>query len=294
MTRTAQQYFWLQDHHFREKLKAIIQFYCRVYYVELIRFTVLGNHYHTVVKCMKPTCDAADVRRRFELAQARLKHPQKWDDSKLEHYHQRFGDISKLAWEINYHSAALHNKENGTSGHLWGSRFKSQIIEDGDNLLEVMAYVDLNAVAANMVEDPADYPFCSAREDMEALRRGDHPVIYPAGFLQNYAAKDRAACYMLWLQCRAQLKRGKPVDIGALKINQVLAPKSPGSGLVRAEDLMDLVHSSHQRLPPQWSMAVFGSATFVAEITGKQVADTIPEMTKPSNVNIHGDRAPPD
>ena len=38
-----------------------------------------------------------------------------------------------------------------------GSRFKSVIVENGDTLINLLAYIDLNPVRANMVERPEDY-----------------------------------------------------------------------------------------------------------------------------------------
>ncbi|MEO0446755.1 MAG: hypothetical protein AAF191_11845, partial [Verrucomicrobiota bacterium] len=47
---------------------------------------------------------------------------------------------------------------HGRKGTLWEGRYRSTLIEDGEeSLLQVAAYIDLNAVRAGIVEDPKDY-----------------------------------------------------------------------------------------------------------------------------------------
>ncbi len=46
-------------------------------------------------------------------------------------------------------------------GFFWGDRFKSLWVEDGDTLINLLAYVDLNFVRAGIVDRPAHYRWCS-------------------------------------------------------------------------------------------------------------------------------------
>ncbi len=39
----------------------------------------------------------------------------------------------------------------------WAERFKSQIVEKGETLINCLAYIDLNPVRAGLVEKPEDY-----------------------------------------------------------------------------------------------------------------------------------------
>ena len=290
MTRTAQQCFWLEEHNFREKVQEIIQFYCRVYYVDLLRFAVLGNHYHVVVKARKTSCDAADIRARFHLAQSVLRHPQIWNESRLEHFHRRYSDISMFAWEINFHSATNHNRMFGTSGHFWGSRFKSQIVEGGESLLKVMTYVDLNAFAANMVEDPQDYPHCSAYFDNLALQRGENPQIYPAGFLQRLPKKQQGLSYLIWLKYLAVVKRGKPLpssDSQALSIEKTSEESKPEI------DFLMMAQSYQDNPPPGLAIQVYGTLAFIKELTTENSSHEIREEGTPTVEGKQGSRPPP-
>ncbi|MDR3303038.1 MAG: hypothetical protein LBS86_01360, partial [Treponema sp.] len=45
------------------------------------------------------------------------------------------------------------------TGHLWGERFFSSIIEDADHFGVVSAYIDRNPVKANLVWKASDWQF---------------------------------------------------------------------------------------------------------------------------------------
>ena len=63
--------------------------------------------------------------------------------------------------EIKQKFARYYNKKHDRCGYFWGSRFKSVIVENGDTLINLLAYIDLNPLRANLVERPDDYRWCS-------------------------------------------------------------------------------------------------------------------------------------
>ncbi|MCL5781098.1 MAG: hypothetical protein M1119_09445 [Firmicutes bacterium] len=50
------------------------------------------------------------------------------------------------------------NRKYERCGHLFQDRFKSEVIDNDQYLLEVTRYIHLNPVQANMVKDAAHYP----------------------------------------------------------------------------------------------------------------------------------------
>ena len=42
-------------------------------------------------------------------------------------------------------------------GYFWGDRFKSVIVENGETLINCLAYIDLNPLRAGLVERPEQY-----------------------------------------------------------------------------------------------------------------------------------------
>jgi putative transposase len=59
---------------------------------------------------------------------------------------------SIMRWILSVFAMA-YNKRMGFTGHVWGSRFFSRIIENLKELLQVFEYIDGNPVRANLVED---------------------------------------------------------------------------------------------------------------------------------------------
>src|SRR6266576_423094 len=59
--------------------------------------------------------------------------------------------------------AVWFNRRHERSGHLYGGRFKAFVIEKETYFLEVLRYVVLNPVRANIVSRPEDYRWSSYR-----------------------------------------------------------------------------------------------------------------------------------
>ena len=63
--------------------------------------------------------------------------------------------------EIKLNFTRFYNKRHGRRGYFWGDRFKSVVVEDGNTLINCLAYIDLNPVRAGLVEKPEDYRWSS-------------------------------------------------------------------------------------------------------------------------------------
>ncbi|MBD3272357.1 MAG: hypothetical protein GF384_07455 [Elusimicrobia bacterium] len=63
------------------------------------------------------------------------------------------------------------NKQYSRSGKLWENRYKIHIV-DPDCEWIVCRYIELNPVRANMVKNPEDYSYSSAKEHITAQRDG--------------------------------------------------------------------------------------------------------------------------
>jgi hypothetical protein len=50
-----------------------------------------------------------------------------------------------------------YNQRHNRRGTLWGERFKSVIVENGESLINCLAYIDLNPLRAGIVSRPEDY-----------------------------------------------------------------------------------------------------------------------------------------
>jgi putative transposase len=94
--------------------------------IEIYHWCLMGNHYHLVLKMRKPE------------------------------------RISKLIGGIQQVYAQYYHKRYHTAGRLFGSRFKSQVIEDESYLLVCGRYVERNPVRAGLIKNPWDWSESSA------------------------------------------------------------------------------------------------------------------------------------
>jgi len=94
------------------------------------------------------------------------------------HYHLavRSGPVP-LSRTMGYVQARFgqdYNRRNRSSGPRWQSRYKARIVEDSRYLAQLIAYIHLNPVVANIVDDPVAYPHSGHRD---LVRRSKEPLI---------------------------------------------------------------------------------------------------------------------
>jgi hypothetical protein len=74
---------------------------------------------------------------------------------------EKWGNVSEFTREIKLELARYYNKRHNRRGYFWGDRFKSVLVENGETLINYLAYIDLNPIRAGLVELPEDYRWCS-------------------------------------------------------------------------------------------------------------------------------------
>lgn len=197
MTRTAQQKFWLEN---EQELKAywvdLLKFYSSIFYVEILSYTILSDHFHICLSVRRPQFDPEDVRRRFEACQARNRYKRPFEPNMVRQYYNAFCDLSKFMHAVNWRMAIRHNRMKKTKGHFWGAPFKSKVIDSKQYLLTVMTYIELNPVRAGMVNRAEDFPFSSIARIKEALVRRTSDPTPKVGFLATLPDFRRGEAYI--------------------------------------------------------------------------------------------------
>ncbi|MEE9123135.1 MAG: hypothetical protein V3U14_01390, partial [candidate division NC10 bacterium] len=94
-------------------------------------------------------------------------------------------------------------------GRLWQSRYRARVIDTEDYFRQVISYVHLNPVAADVVTDPADYPYSGHREIVGLclpylVERS--AVLQSFGFGDDYGS---SADYLRWVRSVAEIRRAK-------------------------------------------------------------------------------------
>jgi putative transposase len=153
--------------------------------VRVRTYVVMANHFHLLCEVPEPRpLTQSEVLERIEAcygpqrAQA-LKEtlarcaegPDAIEESNrlLDPFRRRMHDVSIFLKELKGRFAQGFNRRHGRYGTLWAERFKSVLLEGGQAVATLAAYIDLNPVRAGLCEDPKDYRYCGYAE---ALAKG--------------------------------------------------------------------------------------------------------------------------
>jgi len=157
-TKVVQDLFFLISEEEKKHFMDLLRLLSQTFFVEILAFQVMDNHFHIVLKIETPE----DIS--MEELEARFKNlypDREFNPNRASYYVERWGNLSMFMKTLNERFAVYYNRKHGTSGHFWGTRFKSVILADEEAVLSCMAYVELNAVRASMVKRPSDYQYGS-------------------------------------------------------------------------------------------------------------------------------------
>jgi len=154
MSRTALDGFPLGDIE-KDFMLDLIRRYAALYFVEILGFCLMGNHFHLLVK-MFPEYKFTDenIKKRYEGF---------YGDDRMFEYGQvpslreKLSNLSEFVREIKVGFARYYNRRHNRRGYFWGDRFKSVIVEKGETLVNCLAYIDLNPLRAGLEGLPEEY-----------------------------------------------------------------------------------------------------------------------------------------
>jgi putative transposase len=182
---------------------------------EVWDYVIMGNHYHAMIYI--PRADAmsrAEVLRRWQEAELAVNRPVQDDPNEevLEAHRQRIHDISFIVGNFQQRFTQWHNKRNDRWGKLFGGRLDSVLLDEHGAVARVMAYITLNAVREQIVDDPTEYRWSGYAERMAKgeLRDNDRNLaVYlqrelgmADGMLQG---SDEAVMSRVWKRFRETL-----------------------------------------------------------------------------------------
>ena len=164
--------------------------------LEVLTWTCLDNHFHLLLNVPS---EAEGARLRAEISEEEIFERMKKCYSKayLEETQQRLKrfrstpgkealaeammqrlraqmyDISAYMHIVQRRFSTWFNDRHGRRGTLWQGRFGSTLVEaSGEALRKTAAYIDLNAVRAQIVKDPKDYRWCGYGEAVAGRTEG--------------------------------------------------------------------------------------------------------------------------
>jgi REP element-mobilizing transposase RayT len=162
--------------------------------VEVLTYAVMSNHFHLLARvpdrekflrrfegegCEEKLLEhltllyseAYVAGLRHELADLRSRGMSKPAEELMDRFRKRFCDVTLFMKELKERFSRWFNKHHGRRGTLWMDRYKSVLVQDGDALRTMAAYIDLNPVRAGLVKDPKDYRWCGYAEAVAGSKR---------------------------------------------------------------------------------------------------------------------------
>ena len=172
MSRTALDGFVLKDVE-KEFLLRLIKKMSSVYFVELLGFCIMGNHFHMLVRMLPGDLfDEREIKRRFAIYYGPDARPDMCE-KRIKHFRSKWSSLSEYMREIKQRFSRCYNKRHDRRGFFWADRFKSVIVEEGDTLINCLSYIDLNPVRAGLVERPEDYRWSSLGYHIQSGNKDD-------------------------------------------------------------------------------------------------------------------------
>ena len=138
-----------------DQLLEVIRDFSRLYFADILGFCLMGNHFHILVRMHTGSAFTdAQIMQRYMDFYGSDAH---FLDGLIGHYRNKWSNLSEFVKAIKQTFSRAYNKRHHRRGTLWGERFKSLIVENGETLINCLAYIDLNPVRAGIVKRPEEY-----------------------------------------------------------------------------------------------------------------------------------------
>jgi REP element-mobilizing transposase RayT len=196
-----------------EYLLGLIKHLGAIYFTEILGFCLMGNHFHILLR-MHPESKYSDeeVVKRYKLYYG---EDRKITPHQIPFFREKWGNLSEFIKEVKQSFSRFYNRRHNRRGFFWGDRFTSLIVENGETLINCLAYIDLNPVRAGIVEKPEDYRWSSLGYHVQTDNK-DNFLSLDLG-LQEFGVadeKERLRRYRRFLYETGAMDKdeGKPIE----------------------------------------------------------------------------------
>jgi len=169
MSRTALDGYPLGDAE-KDFMLDLIRRYSKLYFVEILGFCLMGNHFHILVRMFpEHKFTDEDIQKRFENFYG---DDREFAEGWIQSLREKLSSLSEFVREIKVGFSRYYNKRH-RCGYFWGDRFKSVIVENGETLINCLAYIDLNPLRAGLVQRPEEYRWNSLAYHVQTDNKDD-------------------------------------------------------------------------------------------------------------------------
>ena len=262
MSRTALDGFVLGDVE-KDYLLDLIKRLSSVYFAEVLGFCLMGNHFHLLVR-MHPEDKYSDeeIKRRYKFYFGDDNKRVLWD-GQIPYFREKWENLSEFVKEIKQRFSHFYNRRHDRKGFFWSERFKSVIVDNGETLINCLAYIDLNPIRAGIVNKPEGYRWCSLGYHVQT-ENGDGFLSLDFG-LREFGIrgeKDRLGYYRRFVYEKGGLVKpgegkGKGIDLKSIERFQYRTRYFTDSGIIGTKDFVsrfyhlfkDHFSSKHEKHP---------------------------------------------
>jgi len=170
MSRTALDGYVLGDVE-KDFLVNHIRWLAKVYFAEVLGFCIMGNHFHLLVR-IEPGRDKSvdEIRKRFEIYYGE-DDKRELTEEMIPVLREKWGTLAEFVKEIKQGFSRFYNRRHHRKGFFWAERFKSVIVDNGETLINCLAYIDLNPIRAGIAKKPEEYRWCSLGYHVQTKNR---------------------------------------------------------------------------------------------------------------------------
>jgi putative transposase len=183
-----------------------------IYFIEIIGYCVMGNHFHLLVRMLSDSgYTDKEITQRY---QGIYGEDSLLPKERIGYYRAKWSSLSEFVKELKLGMSRFYNKRHERRGFFWGDRFKSLIVENGDTLINCLAYIDLNPVRAGLVKRPEDYRWSSIGYHVQTGNSaGLLSVNYGLRDMQKLSESQSLKHYRRFLYETGAVDKGKGIKI---------------------------------------------------------------------------------
>lgn len=253
ISRTTCQAFLFSDLE-KEVFRKILRKQARFAGIEVLTYCVMSNHFHLLLRVapVESLPDDELVARyaahygdstipqstySVDELKAILAEGGREADVARQRILARMGDLPAFMRELKQRFSIWYNHKHENKGTIWASRYKSLLVEDSpESLTKVAAYIDLNPIRAEIVDDPKDYRWCGYAEATAGVKAARDGILRLFGSMKDYDTGIRS--YRLILYGKGFAAKGVDgKDRGRIR-EEVLAAIERRDGRIPLSDLL--------------------------------------------------------
>jgi len=251
MSRTALDGFVLGDVE-KEYLFQLIKRLSSVYFAEVLGLCLMSNHWHLAVR-MHPgkSYSEEEIKRRFLLYYGEGTK-RELTKGQIPTCRSKWENLSEYVKDIKQQFSRYYNKRHNRRGFFWAERYKSVIVDNGETLINCLAYIDLNPVRAGMVEKPEEYRWCSLGYHLQTQNKDNFLSLdYGLREFGVQSAEQRLARYRGYVHEKGGLvggKEGKPIPVGQKDRFRCRSRYFIDSGIIGSKEFVNRIYGQFKDL----------------------------------------------